>query len=85
MDFDKDLMREIAAMPDEALKNGIFKVAQNMGVDPMMASAYLSDMGRIKNAISGLTEEDLEKICQNFGEDRINDIVSNIKNELGKS
>lgn len=84
MEFDQNLLHEIASMPDADLKNGIFKVAQNMGVDPMMASVYLSDMEKIRNAISGLTEEDLQKICHHLGEDQVNEIVSNIKNEMGK-
>lgn len=85
MDFDQNLIRDIASMPDEALKSGIVQVAQNMGIDPMMAGAYLSDMGKIRSAISNLTEEDLQKICHQLGEDQVNEIISNIKNEMGKA
>ncbi len=82
MEFDEKLIREIAGLDDAALKDGIQRVCMEMGVDPHLAGAYLGDMNKIRSAIMGLKEEDLKKICDHLGEDRVNDIITGIRSEL---
>lgn len=81
MDKEQDLIRQIGAMNDDALRSGLGKVAESMGIAPSLASMYLSDMTKIRETLSGLTPEDLQKITANLGEENMNQILDNLKGE----
>lgn len=82
MNSEQDLLREIAALDDDALRDGIGRVAKSMGFDPSLAAAYLGDMGKIRETVLGLTPEDLQKIRESVGEDNMNQIITGIRQGL---
>ena len=84
MDREQELIRELAAMDDDVLREGLGRVAESMGISPSLAAVYLSDMGKIRETVLGLTPEDLGKIRANLGEDNMNQILDNIQKELGE-
>lgn len=81
MDREQDLIRQLGAMDDDALRAGLGKVAESMGIAPSLASRYLADMDKIRETISGLTPEDLQKITANLGEENMNQILDSLKGE----
>lgn len=84
MDSDQKFIQEILSLDDKTLSEGILRVASGMGVDPKVAGMYLGDMGKIRQAVSSLTPEDLGQIRKNLGEEKVNDIISNIRRDLGE-
>ncbi len=81
MDREQDLIRQIAAMDDDALRAGLGKVAESMGIAPSLAAMYLSDLGKIRETVMGLTPEDLQKISANLGEDNMKQILDGLQGE----
>jgi hypothetical protein len=82
MDTNKELIDQIAALDDETLKNTIGSVARNMGFDPKLAAGYLSDMGKIRQAVQNLTDEDLDRVKESLGEEMMGNIIQNIRREI---
>ncbi|MBE6713533.1 MAG: hypothetical protein E7580_08530 [Ruminococcaceae bacterium] len=81
MDREQDLIRELASMDDEALREGLGRVAESMGIAPGLAARYLSDMGKIRETVLGLTPEDLGKIRDHLGEENMNQILNEIRRD----
>lgn len=81
MDREQELIRQIGTLDDDALRAGLGKVAQSMGIAPNLAAMYLSDMKRIRETLSSLTPEDLQKITANLGEENMNQILGSLKGE----
>ena len=81
MELDRNLLQEIGNMDDETLRGVIGSICSNMGLDPKMASAYLSDMGKIKKTVMGLTEEDLNRVEQALGEENTRNLVETLRRE----
>ncbi len=81
MDRQQELIRQIDTLDDDALRAGLGKVAQSMGIAPNLASMYLSDMKRIRETLSSLTPEDLQKIAANLGDENMNQILGSLKGE----
>ena len=81
MEREQDLIRELAAMDDDALRQGLGRVAESMGIAPALADRYLADVGKIRETVLGLTPDDLQKICDRLGEDNMNQILKSIRSE----
>jgi hypothetical protein len=81
MDREQELIRQIGTLDDDSLRAGLGKVAQSMGIAPNLAAMYLSDMKRIRETLSSLTPEDLQKITANLGEENMNQILGSLKGE----
>ena len=84
MDSDQKMIDEILSLDDASLSEGILRVCAGMGVDPALAGKYLTDMGKIRQTVSSLTPADLEQIRKNLGDDKVNDIISGIRQNLGE-
>ena len=81
MEREQDLIRELAAMDDETLRQGLGRVAESMGIAPGLAARYLSDLGKIRETVLGLTPDDLQKIRDYLGEENMNQILRDIRSE----
>lgn len=79
MDREQELIRELSAMDDDSLREGLSRVAQSMGIAPSLAAMYLSDLGKIRETVSSLTPEDLLRIRENVGEENMNQILDGIR------
>ena len=82
MELDRELLNQIHAMDDKALSSGIQKIAQNLGVDPMLAKMYLGDTEKVKQAVANLSQEDLNRICQAIGQDNAEKLAREIRREV---
>lgn len=85
MSSEQDLIRQIAAMDDDSLRESIGRVVVGMGIDPSLAALYLGDLGKIRETVMGLTEEDLKQIRNRLGDDTVDGILTNIRKEMGES
>jgi len=82
MELDRELLDQIRDMDDNALSEGVGKIAQNLGVDPGMAKRYLGDTAKIREAVANLTPEDLERITQALGKDTTAQLAEQIRREM---
>ena len=81
MEREQELIRELAAMDDDALRQGLGRVAESMGIAPSLAARYLADLDKIRETVLGLTPDDLQKICDRLGEENVNQILGSIRGE----
>jgi hypothetical protein len=79
MDQEKQIIHEIAEMDDAALRDGLKKVAESMGIAPEIAGMYLSDLEKVRETVLGLTAEDLQAIRSNLGDESMDRILENLR------
>ena len=82
MELDRHLLEKICLLDDDTLAATIGSVAQSMGVNPALASMYLTDMSKVKSAVQNLTQSDLDRITDAFGEETTEKLVENIRREV---
>ena len=81
MEIDKSVLKKIGALSDDSLREAISGVAVGMGLDPKLTAMYLSDMGKIKETVMGLTDSDLKRIEKSLGEENTKALMEKIRNE----
>jgi hypothetical protein len=81
MEREQELLRQIAEMDDDALRAGLGKVAESMGIAPSLAGAYLSDLGKIRETVLSMTSEDLQKISETLGEENMQQLLNQLQGE----
>ena len=84
MEFDRDLLAKIRQLDDESLRSTIESVAKEMGVDPDLTRLYLSDMGKIKDTVASLKEEDWNRVQSAMGEENTKALMDTIRREVKK-
>lgn len=85
MEIDPMLLKKVQEIDEAQLKDSITRVADEMGVNEMKTKFYLSDMKRVKEAISSIQKEDLEKIARSLGDETWQKLVQNIGNEVKRT
>lgn len=62
MEIDKkDIMNKLSAISDEELKSIVRSVAKCAGVSQAKTERVVSDVGRLRYGLSGMTEKDLNE------------------------
>jgi hypothetical protein len=82
MELDRHLLEQISLLDDDTLAATIKGVAQSMGMNPALTSMYLTDMSKVKSAVQNLTQSDLDRITDAFGEETTEKLVENIRREV---
>jgi hypothetical protein len=82
MEFDRDLLLKIRQLDDNSLRSTIENVAREMGVDPDLTRLYLSDMGKIKETVATLSEEDFLRVQSAVGEENTKVLMDTIRREV---
>lgn len=72
---DKNQIRGLASLPDEELQRRLRAVLTALGVDGAKADAQLSDMGKIKSKLSGVTDAEIKLITAALGSQKARDAV----------
>lgn len=85
MEIDPMLLKKVQEIDETRLKDSIARVADEMGVGEMKTKFYLSDMKRVKEAISSIQKEDLEKIARTLGDETWQKLMQNITNEVKRT
>ncbi|MBR2616179.1 MAG: hypothetical protein IKC69_05830 [Clostridia bacterium] len=83
MDLDRKLLEKVSLLDDDTLRSAIGSIAAEMGLDPRMTAPYLADLQGIRQRISGLDAEDLERVRDALGEENTRALAQRIKNEIG--
>ena len=75
MEIDKrQIMNKLGAIGDEELKEIVRSVARCAGVSDRRAERAVSDISKLRNNLSGMTEKDLENALSMLDEDTVNNI-----------
>jgi len=82
MEMDRELLEKIRLLDDESLRRVIGNVAEGMGLDAKMTAPYLADMGKIKETVAGLSQEDLDRIQGAIGEENTKNLMTQIQKEV---
>ena len=82
MDLARDLLEKIRLLDDDSLRTAIGNVAAGMGLDARVTAPYLADMTKIKQTVSGLTQEDLDRIQSAIGEENTRNLMKEIRKEV---
>lgn len=82
MEFDREFFESIKKMDDNTLSGAIQAIAAQMGVDQNLVQYYLRDMGKVKEAVSGLDKEDFNKIQTALGEEKTDEVFKQIRSQM---
>ncbi len=82
MELDQNLVNKINSLDEDALRESIRAVAQQMGVEEKKTAAFLGDMGKVKKAVSSLTQKDLDQITRMMGKEKSEELLSTLRREV---
>lgn len=82
MELDQNLVDKINSLDEDALRESIRAVAQQMGVEEKKTAAFLGDMGKVKKAVSSLTQKDLDQITRMMGKEKSEELLSTLRREV---
>ena len=66
MQIDRASLERLLSLNDRQLKMIITKLAQDSGIDPSSLNINPSDVQSIRRALSGITDEDINKIVAQY-------------------
>ena len=84
MELEQEIRELLATLDDDALRKTLASIAQKMGVNPSLAALYFSDLDKIRKAAANLNEEDLQKVRESLGDEKMNALAQEIRKEAGK-
>jgi len=82
MELDKDLLNKIENLDDDEFKNKFSDVLDSLKVNRIKKQKLLANFSQIKESVNTLTQEDIDGFVKKIGEEKLNDIVSIIKNNM---
>ena len=85
MELDKTMLDKILKMNDGELSDAFSRVALGLGLDESLLRPYLARTDLIRGAVERLTPEDLRKVAEVFGEERIQSAMEQIRNEVDRA
>ena len=71
MPFDISKIRDLAKLPDDELRMLLSGVLVALGMSPQKAAQQLSDIGKIKQKLAGVTEAEIRLLTAAVGEEKI--------------
>ena len=75
MEIDKrQIMNKLDGINDEELKNIVRSIAKCAGVSDRRAERAVSDISKLRNSLSGMSEKDLQNALSMLDEDTVNNI-----------
>ncbi len=75
MEIDKrQIMNKLDGINDEDLKNIVRSIAKCAGVSDRRAERAVSDISKLRNSLSGMSEKDLQNALSMLDEDTVNNI-----------
>lgn len=82
MSFDKNDLDKILGLSSDEFEQKLKAALVASGIDKRVSETLLKDSGRIRNALSGLSEKDLVKISELVKKNNLGNVESIIKNTL---
>lgn len=67
MNFDRNSLTKLLALPDEEFKKVLFEIAREAGVDTSNFSVSDGDIARLKGILSLASDKEISQFLQNFG------------------
>ena len=80
METDKEYIRSLSSLSDEALREKIKAAAEACGIDGKRAAAGLSDMRAVRKKLDSLSDAQIKAIISAVGEENLRKIRSGMKN-----
>ena len=78
--IDKKELDKINNISDDELRKSISQVAQSAGLDSNTIGQMLSDIGAIRKTVSTVSQNDIDAIVRNLGEENVGKIADILKN-----
>lgn len=78
--IDKKELDKIKNISDDELRKSIAQVAQSAGLDSNTIGQMLSDIGAIRKTVSTVSQNDIDAIVRNIGEENVGKIADILKN-----
>ena len=82
MELDETLKQKILALDNDALERSVLAVARQMGVDEKKARSRMGDPEKVKRALEGLKQKDLDRIAARLGEEKSAELMQAVKREM---
>ncbi len=75
MNFDDNTKKRLLSLSDDEFRALIGAICDAAGADSTKAAMFKSNISGIKNAISGMSSADAERLMQSIGKDKAEDIA----------
>ena len=78
MEINRQNLKKLTELSDEALRKKIEDAASSCGIDPGKSAAYLTDM--IKKKLSSLSDSQIKALLGALGEENVRKIKNGLDN-----
>ncbi len=79
MEIDKNkIMGKLDSIGDEELKNIVRAIAESAGVGQRQTERVVSDIGKLRKSIGGLSDNDLQNALSMLDENTVNELKRQI-------
>jgi hypothetical protein len=80
MEINRQNLKKLTELSDEALRKKIEDAASSCGIDPGKSAAYLTDMTAIKKKLSSLSDSQIKALLGALGEENVRKIKNGLDN-----
>ena len=84
MSFDKNDLNKILSLSPEEFDKKLSGAIKASGIDEKISSSLLKDTKRVRSALAGLSEKDLENISEIIKKNNLGQIETIIKSEINR-
>ena len=81
MQIDKDMVSKFLGLSDEEFKKKVTDVAKTAGIDNSKLNDALKNTKNIKNMIGNMSEDDLKKVLQSVGDEKVAQMMQNLQSQ----
>ena len=67
MNFDRNSLTKLLALPDEQFKKVLFEIAHEAGIDTSSLSIADSDVAKLKGVLALASDSDIAELMRHFG------------------
>ncbi len=82
MSFDKNDLNKILSLSPEEFDKKLTSALNSSGIDGKVAKMVMKDTSKIRNALSGLSEKDLQGITEVMKKNNLGQLENIIKKEI---
>ena len=82
MQMDRETFSKLLGMSDNDFRNKVKSAATAAGINDPRLDILLRDSGALKKMLADMSESDMKKMAAALGQDKIDQMMANIKNGM---
>ena len=83
MNSDKKTLSKLSSLSDNELRGLIYDISNALNADKGKVASFAGDMGKVRAALDGISEQDAKKLIDKAGKEKAEKIYEALKRREG--